>query len=74
MAMLGKELKDVVKVIPDNAIVFIGRAPECHIEGITIETSDRYPECRLHLTNGYSITKDSVMDELFKDLKRQHNE
>ena len=64
----GKDLKRMVEVIPDNAIVLVNGNQNVSVESVDVST---YPwlNVSINLTPGYSITKDSVMQEMFKDIQ-----
>lgn len=65
----GKELKRMVSLIPDNAAVTINGNYNVDITQVKMETDMDGLLVDLLLTPGYSITKDSVMQEMFKDLQ-----
>lgn len=67
----GKDLKRMVNIIPDDAYVTLNGHFECSVEEVTVESADPFGVMRasLKLTKGYSITKDSVMDEMFGQLR-----
>lgn len=65
----GKELKRMVSLIPDNAVVTINGNYNVDITQVKMETDMDGLLVDLLLTPGYSITKDSVMQEMFKDLQ-----
>ncbi len=64
----GKDLKRMVEVIPDNAIVLVNGNQNVSVNSVDVST---YPwlNVSINITPGYSITKDSVMQEMFKDLQ-----
>lgn len=66
--ILGKDLKAYVALIPDDAVVFIDDNQNVSIERVSV-SSDPFLNANLELTQGYSITKDSVIDEMFGRLK-----
>lgn len=68
--MTGQELKDLLAMIPNKALVSIGGSPFCKIEGVTLETCFDSIYCDIKLTPGYSITCDNIIDSLFEDLKK----
>ena len=61
----GKQLKDYAAVIPDDAVVYIGKNQHASIVGVEVSTFP-FLNANLELTPGFSITKDSVLDELFR--------
>ena len=65
----GKDLKRMVALIPDNAAVTINGNYNVDITQVKVVTDMDGLLADLLLTPGYSITKDSVMEEMFKDLK-----
>ena len=65
----GKDLKRMVSLIPDNAAVTINGNYNVDITQVKMETDMDGLLVDLLLTPGYSITKDSVMQEMFKDLQ-----
>jgi len=62
-------LKRMVSLIPDNAAVTINGNYNVDITQVKMETDMDGLLVDLLLTPGYSITKDSVMQEMFKDLQ-----
>jgi len=64
----GKDLKRLVAAIPDDAIVNINGHWEVGVESVTVESAAPFggPTAILHLTKGYSITKDDVLEALFR--------
>jgi len=59
----------MVSLIPDNAAVTINGNYNVDITQVKMETDMDGLLVDLLLTPGYSITKDSVMQEMFKDLQ-----
>lgn len=66
----GKDLKRMVDMIPDDAVVTMNGNYNCCVEGVTVESADPFGwmHADLKLTEGFSITKDSVMEEMFGQL------
>ena len=64
-------MKSLVAAIPDDAIVNINGHWEVGIESVTVESPSPFggPTAVLHLTKGYSITKDEVLEALFSKKK-----
>lgn len=62
-------MKRMVSLIPDNAAVTINGNYNVDITQVKMETDMDGLLVDLLLTPGYSITKDSVMQEMFKDLQ-----
>lgn len=69
--ILGKDMKRMVDIIPDDAYVTLEGNFHCSVEGLTIESADPFGRTHadLKLTPGFSITKDSVMEEMFGQLR-----
>lgn len=67
----GKELKRYLTLIPDDAVVMLDGNPGADIIGIEVETDSVNGGWRANLpiTEGYSVTKDSVVKGLFDCLK-----
>lgn len=62
----GKDLKMFASVIPDDAGVTINGNWNVNIVNVKVETNPNGLLADLQLTPGYSITKDSVLDEMFR--------
>ena len=64
----GKDLKRMVSLIPDDAYVTVNGNYDVSVESVKVESADPfgYIHSDLKLTSGYSITKDSVLEEMFK--------
>ena len=69
--MLMKDLRMMLDVAPDNAVVTINGNYNVNIVSIKLEAEFDGISCDLMLTPGYSITKDSVLTEMFNSLKIQ---
>lgn len=67
----GKELKWYLTMIPDDAVVMLDGNPEADIIGIKVETDSVNGgwTVNLQITEGYSVTKDSVVKGIFDCLK-----
>jgi len=65
--MIGKDLKYIVSMIPDQAWVIIDRNWNVSIEDIQVEISDE-AIANIRITEGYSITKDSVIEGWFESM------
>ena len=66
----GKELKRYLSVIPDDAVVMLDGNPGADIVGIEVENSVNGGwTVNLPITEGYSVTKDSVVRGIFDCLK-----
>jgi len=61
----GKELKRMIDLIPDSAVVTINGNWMVDVSEVTVETTPNGLMADLQLTKGFSITKDSVLAELF---------
>lgn len=68
--MSGKDLKRMVSMIPDNAVVTVNGNYYVDITNINVEAGMDI-RADLRLTEGYSITKDSVLDGMFESLKEK---
>ncbi len=64
----GKDLKRMVEAIPDDAIVLINKNQNVSIVSVDVSTFP-WLNASINLTPGFSLTKDSVMKEMFKDLQ-----
>lgn len=67
----GKELKRYLTLIPDDAVVMLDGNPDADIIGIKVETDNINGGwiANLQITEGYSVTKDSVVKGIFDCLK-----
>lgn len=67
----GKELKRYLSVIPDDAVVMLDGNPDVDIVCINATRDGVNKGCMvsLQITEGYSVTKDSVVKGLFDCLK-----
>lgn len=67
----GKELKRYLTLIPDDAVVMLDGNPGADIIGIEVETDSVNGgwTVNLQITEGYSVTKDSVVKGIFDCLK-----
>ena len=65
----GEELKRYVNVIPDNAVVMLDGNPDVDIIGIKAETDDGRWVVNLQITEGFSVTKDSIIKGMFDCLR-----
>ena len=62
----GKDLKWMVSCIPDDAGVTVNGNWDVNIVNVKVENNPNGLFADLQLTKGYSITKDSVLDEMFR--------
>ena len=69
--ILMKDLKRMLDILPDNSVVTINGNYNVDIVSVFAETTFDGIRCDLKLTPGYSITKDSVMDAMFGQLKER---
>lgn len=67
----GEELKRYLTVIPDGAVVMLDGNPGADIIGVEVETDSINGgwTVNLQITEGYSVTKDSVVKGIFDCLK-----
>lgn len=65
----GEALKKMLACIPDEAGITINGNWNVSIESVRVETTPNGWLADLQLTPGFSVTKDSVMAEMFKDLQ-----
>ena len=67
----GEEPKRYLTLIPDDAVVMLDGNPEADIIGIKVETDTVNGgwTVNLQITEGYSVTKDSVVKGIFDCLK-----
>jgi hypothetical protein len=61
----GKDLKRMVEAIPDDAIVMVNNNQYVSITNIVVSTFP-WLNASLNLTPGFSITKDSVLEDMFR--------
>ena len=67
----GKYLKQLVEMIPDDAGVIVNGNWNVSVEGVSVETTIDGWIASLRLTEGFSVTYDKVMDEMFNDMFKQ---
>lgn len=67
----GEELKRYLTLVPDDAVVMLDGNPEADIIGIKCETDSINGGwlANLQITEGYSVTKDSVVKGIFDCLR-----
>lgn len=65
--MKGKDLKWLVGMIPDDAYVTINGNHYVDVSAVECERHDGV--YNLHLTPGYSITKDEILDGMMAQLR-----
>ena len=66
----GKELKRYIEAIPDNAAVIIDGNYDVDIIGVKVTVEDGKWLVNLPITEGYSITKDSIIKSILECLRR----
>lgn len=70
--MRMKDLKWMLNGIPDEAVVTIDGNYNVDIVSISAETMFDGILCDLKLSQGFSITKDSILDSFMAELKRAY--
>lgn len=55
-------------VVPDDAVIIINNNYNVSVESLDV-TMTTFTVCDIVLTGGYSITKDSVINEIFDQLR-----
>ena len=65
----GKCLKQLVELIPDDAAVIVNGNWNVSVEGVSVETAVDGWIASLKLTEGFSVTSDKVLEEIFIQLK-----
>ena len=65
-----KDLRMILAGVPDDAVVMVDGNGYVSIDSITVSNDYGYLRCDLHLTKGFSVTNDCVMDALFAAMKR----
>lgn len=65
----GKDLKQLVRIIPDDAVVMVNDNWNVSVEAVNVETTVDGWIASLKLTEGFSVTSDKVLDEIFIQLK-----
>lgn len=68
--MSGKEIKRLVNLIPDEAIVTIDGNPRVDVTNVAIEFSFDGVSADLQLTPGWSISNDRILSEFMADVKK----
>lgn len=58
-------------VVPDDAVIIINNNYNVSVESLNV-TMTTFTVCDIVLTGGYSITKDSVINEMFDRLRNSH--
>ena len=65
----GKYLKQLVEMIPDDAVVTVNGNWNVSVEAVSVETTVDGWIASLRLTEGFSVTSDKVLNEIFIQLK-----
>lgn len=58
----------MLAVVPDDAVIIINNNYNVSVESLDV-TMTTFTVCDIVLTGGYSITKDSVINEIFDQLR-----
>ena len=67
----GKYLKQLVEMIPDDAGVTVNGNWNVSVEGVSVETTVDGWIVSLRLTEGFSVTSDEVLNDMFKQLRKE---
>lgn len=67
----AKDLKRMLAAVPDDAVIIINNNYNVSVESLDV-TMTTFTVCDIVLTGGYSITKDSVINEMFDQLRNNH--
>ncbi len=67
--MSAIELKRLVSLIPDDAVVTIGGNPRVEITAVNVSYDCDIVSARLDITPGWSITNDKILDDLMKEAR-----
>lgn len=67
----AKDLRRMLAVVPDDAVIIINNNYNVSVESLNV-TMTTFTVCDIVLTGGYSITKDSVINEMFDRLRNSH--
>ena len=69
----SEDLKRMINLIPDGAVVTLGGNLNVNIESVTVETTPfDYLQVDLKLSDGFSIVKDGFVSGLFDELRRAY--
>lgn len=66
--MIGKDLKHIISMIPDDAWVIIDGNWKVCVEGVKVEVTDEII-ADIQITEGFSITKDSTVEGLLNYIR-----
>lgn len=67
----GKYLKQLVGIIPDDAVVMVNGNWNVSVKAVSVETSEDRWLASLNLTKGYSVTSDEVLNGMFNQLRKE---
>ena len=67
----GKYLKQLVGLIPDDAVVMVNGNWNVSVEAVSVETSEDRWLASLNLTKGYSVTSDKDLNGMFNQLRKE---
>lgn len=67
----AKDLRRMLAAVPDDAVIIINNNYNVSVESLDV-TMTTFAVCDIVLTGGYSITKDSVINEMFDQLRNSH--
>lgn len=67
----AKDLKRMLAAVPDDAVIIIDNNYNVTVESLNV-TVTTFAVCDIVLTEGYSITKDSVINGMFDQLRNSH--
>ena len=67
--MSAIELKRLVSLIPDDAVVTIGGNPRVEITAVKISHDCDIVSAELDITPGWSITSDKILDDIMKEAR-----
>lgn len=67
----AKDLRRMLAAVPDDAVIIINNNYNVSVESLNV-TMTTFTVCDIVLTEGYSITKDSVINEMFDQLRNSH--
>ena len=68
--MTMKDLRMILVGVPDEAVVTVDENGYVSIDSITVSNDYGYLKCDLHITKGFSVTNDHVLDVLYASMKR----
>ena len=69
----SEDLKRMINLIPDGAVVTLGGNWDVNIESVTVETTPfDYLQADLKLSDGFGIVKDGFVGSMFDELRRAY--